>query len=71
MVTHARAYLEDNQAEHEEPAVRCGIVVTRDEAGKERFHPEVIDAAGYASRQELVREIASIFNISRWQVLVN
>ena len=71
MVTYARVYLDENSHEYGDEAVRCGIIVTRDTTGKEQFHQEIIDNAGYACVQDLVRDIAGIFNISRQQVLVN
>lgn len=63
MITNVTVYLDDNQLEFMDGALRCGTVVAEHENGEETFFHNLLDNAGYRSARELISEIVAILGI--------
>lgn len=63
-------YLDDNELECMDGAVRCGLVVWEDEEGEERVEQGLMDNSGFWSIAELVSEVAGILRVRPDAVLV-
>lgn len=70
MIKNLLVYLDDNQLEFMDGAVRCGCLVAENDEGEETMLQNVIDSSGFSSVKELVDELLGIFNLHRSDILV-
>ncbi len=70
MITNVTVFLDDNQLEYMDGAVRCGYIVAQDEQGRETFYQDLLDNSGYPTTRELVDEVAGLLQVRREEVLV-
>lgn len=71
MVANVIVYLDDNELEFMDAAIRCGYIVSEDDSGEANFHFDLLDSSGYHHLGELIRDVAGIFQISQDNVLVS
>lgn len=69
MIRNITVYL-DNEQQKFIDTIRCGFIVTENEAGEETFHNDLIDSSEYVSIKELVDDIVGIFQVRRRDVLI-
>lgn len=70
MITTVTVFLDDNELEFMDGAVRCGYIVAQDEQGREIFYQDLLDNSGYPTTRELVDEVAGLLQVRREEVLV-
>ncbi len=70
MITNVTVFVDDNELEFMDGAIRCGYIVAEDENGAETFHHDLLDNSGFPTIKELVDEVTGILNVDRDVVLV-
>ena len=69
MIKNITVYLDNTPSEFMD-TLRCGFIVSEDEAGEETFHNNLLDNSDYYSVKELIDDIVGIFKIHRDAILV-
>ena len=69
MVTNITVYLDNTPSEFID-TLRCGFIVSENDAGEETFHNNLLDSSDYYSTKELIDDIVGIFKVHRDAVLV-
>jgi len=67
MQTNIMVYLDDNLDGYDE-MLRCGHLVLTDENGKQSIVNDLLDNAGFFSREELIGEVVSLLRVERESV---
>jgi len=71
MVRNVTVYLDDNELETNDGAMRCASIAYENTEGKEEIRNDLVDSSGFWNMDDLIREVAGVLQVRPDAVMIS